>query len=167
MRDYFNLLDTPVYKFNGTFKNTVDNEMSISFNSGLDHTARFLIFNVYIYTQQFFTSTSFNVSADLRFINNQVYQQLIVNETFNDINDFVQLPNTPRGTGSASSHVNFHPTTQNMYLVMNGDQFTINFTNMEVNQTVNVSLLAYTRTRVPNIDVGGGTLSSINYNNIG
>ena len=140
--------------------------MTISFNSGSDHTARFLIFNLYMEGQGLGGSNSFDLSAELRFINNEVYQKLIVNEPMNNTGDFVQLPNTPRGTGSASSHVNFHPTTQSAYLVMNGDQLVIICDNMENDSSLRVRLLAYTRTRVPNIDVTGGTLVTT-YNNIG
>ena len=140
--------------------------MTISFNSGPDHTARFLIFNLYMEGQGLTGSDSFDLSAELRFINNEVYQKLVIDETINNNGDFVQLPNTPRGSGSASSHVNFHPTTQNMYLVMNGDQLVITCDNMEDTDRLLVRMLAYTRTRVPNIDVTGGTLAS-SYNNIG
>ena len=140
--------------------------MTISFNSGSDHTARFLIFNLYMEGQGLGGSNSFDLSAELRFINNQVYQKLVINETISNNGDFVQLPSTPRGTGSTSSHVNFHPTTQSAYLVMNGDQLVITCDNMEDGSSLRVRMLAYTRTRVPNIDVTGGTLTT-SYNNIG
>tara|TARA_Y100000004_G_scaffold163292_2_gene192549 strand:+ start:2906 stop:3406 length:501 start_codon:yes stop_codon:yes gene_type:complete len=166
MRDYFNLLDTPVYKFSGTFGKNSDNgnEMAISFNSGNDHTARFLIFNVYMGVSQF--SSNFDVHSELRFINNHVYQKLVINEQISSINDFIQLPNIPKTSGITNSIKNYLPTTQNMYLVMNGDQFIINTENMQVGSSLDVRLLAYTRSRVPNIDVFGGDLTTY-YNNIG
>ena len=129
--------------------------MTITIGSEL---SRFLIYSVYCFPTVS-GGNAYDVSAYLETDYDRKTHQLILTENFNGNDDFLQLPNTPKHSGGANSHIQYAPNTSTMYLVPNGDKLIFELTNMEDADDFNVTIKCYLRGKIPDISVSGGSLN--------
>lgn len=160
MRDYFNILDTPVYNFSDTFTKDGAGTMTITIGGEL---SRFLIYSIYCYPSGLSGADNYTVNMYLETepsTLSRITQRLIYNETFDNNNDFIQLPNSPKDNSGSNSLVGYYPTSSNMYLVPNGDRLEIVLTNVEDGDSFNLTFKAFLRGQIPSVSVSGGSGSN-------
>lgn len=160
MRDFFNVLDTPVLGYSNTFTAVSAGTMTIKIGGEL---SRFLIYSLYCVPGGISGADQYTINIYLETERNgltQITQRLAYNETFDNNNDFIQLPNVPRDNAGSNSLVGYAPLTSNMFLVPNGDRLVFKITNVEQYDSINLTFKAYLRGQIPEVNISGASGSN-------
>lgn len=154
MRDYFNLIDTPVWNFYYYILQNDVGSGDITLTLGDDY-SRVLYYLISIEAFQLSGGSNFDVSIEFVNESGKSYLRLADTENLNTQGEYLQFPNVPRGSGSATSHEGFHPTTSSMYLQPNGDTLKFTIEGLPYLNSVLIHCKAYNRGVLPNIATTG------------